>query len=327
MNVGNGLKRVKEMSENQSAGVGWLKFLAFVIILAVVVYSEYMFLSIIGIALPQGNNRFLAIVGAVATGMSVIVLLGAKLFWVTPGSQFIWSWAFMGLELGVMTMNDILGYALHLGPVDATLSWWQSVTPASPLIALLGWILMLFFDATQREKQKDMELVAKKQKKEREYLQAAHESEMDLRTDHLNMVTEQLRDAIKSQEAQARIKNHAARMVDRVLTDVSGIVAGDYTPISPTGQQPRQIAPASLANESPASTFVPEATCCDCGKTGNGSGWHFYGNAATNGHYRCPECAAKRDEDTEPTGFWNSVKEVFRNKDNDEDAGGVPAKK
>src|SRR5579872_92202 len=221
MNIGKW--KPKELSTTQSAAVNWIKAGAFVVILGVVIYSEFMFLSIIGVALPDGANRYLAIIGAVATGMSVLILLAAKLWWVTPGNQEIFSWCFMGFEVAVMAMNDMLGYQLHFGPVTGWLAGWQAITPASPLLALVGWIMMLFFDTAQAEKHADMDLAAKKNKKEREYIKAAHEAEMELRNDHLSMVTEQLRDAIKSQAAQARIQQHALRVVDRVLTDASGI--------------------------------------------------------------------------------------------------------
>ena len=250
---------VEDLSENQLAGITAIKLLGIGIIIAVVVYSEFLFLGIINVILPEGVVRFGAVAGAVATGISVVVLVGAKILWVTPGGQMLWSWTFMILEVAILALNDMLAYALHQGPVSGVLASWQAIMPAGPLMAMLGWIFMLFLDSSQVERHKDMELEAKRAKSERRYKEVSHRAEMHLKHAHLNQVTSRLQDVINSPEIQARIVAHAERMVDQVLTDVSGIASGStmtstsaLPPARPTivsAAQEAETAPPPFADE------------------------------------------------------------------------------
>lgn len=241
-------------SQNMSAAEIWMKVGAFIIVLAVVVYSEYLFIGIIIDILPTGINMIGAITGAVATGASVLALIGAKLVWIRPGSQYIWSWVFMGMEVVILGLNDMLAFALHAGHVTGFLAGWESITAAGPLAAMVGWIFIIFLDLAQVERQKDLELESKRLDAERKYTEAAHTAEMGLRHDHLNQVTARLQDVMNSDAIQMQIAEHAQRMVAKVLTDVSGISAGITNAVQPPTQQPpKQI---SMAQE--ASTDVPQ---------------------------------------------------------------------
>lgn len=262
-----------ERGETSLAAAGFIKFIVFIIIIGVVIYSEFMFISIIQVALPGGLGKSLALVGAVATGASVLTLVAAKLLWITPGGQLLWAWIFTGIEIAVMLMNDILAFALHQGPVTDQLAWWLQVTPASPVIALVGWILVLMLDTAQRERHRDQELEAKKNKAERRYKEAAHKAEMDLRADHLNQVTGKLQDVMQSTAIQQQIQGHAEKMVARILTDVSGINA--ITSSSPTPLQ----APKQMSAAQEASTDVPSE------KEGFSLLQAFGGLISGNGHH------------------------------------------
>lgn len=253
--MANGLQRkARELSENEQAAVGFIKFFAFLIVVGVVIYSEYMFLGIIGGILPDGISKVAAVIGAVATGASVLCLIGAKLFWVTPGAQIIFSWLFMGIEVAIMFMNDTLAYALHNGHVTGVFASWLQITPASPVFALVGWVIILLLDRSQRERHRDMEMEAKIAKSERKYIEAAHAAEMELRNKHLDQVTSRLQDVMASDAIQQQIMAHAERMVARVLTDVSGISAN--VPMNGTtprivSSQPMQLAQTAQTSETP----------------------------------------------------------------------------
>ncbi len=238
-------KASDEPGENAKAAAGIIKVIVFLILIGVVVYSEYMFIGIISVILPDGVNKIGALIGAVATGASVLTLVAAKLLWITPGGQMVWSWIFTGCEVFILILNDMLAYALHYGAATGILAGWQQITPASPVFALIGWILILLLDRAQRERHRDMELEAKKAAAERKYKEAAHRAEMELRGNHLNQVTGRLQEVLSSDAIQMQIMRHAEQMVARVLTDVSGITAINYTPT-----QQAQIPEKSLAQQS-----------------------------------------------------------------------------
>lgn len=213
------------LSENQKAAANFIKFFVVLVILGVVVYSEIMFIGIVGVLFPTGVLRIAAIIGAVATGASIMLLYAGKSHWFTPGSQLIAAWIFTGMEVTVMVLNDILAYSMHGGTVDSYLQIWQEFTPASPVIALVGWVIITYLDVSERERHKDMEMEAQRNQAEREYTIAAHEATITLKEQHLKQVTARLQDVLSSDAVQAQIAQHAQRMVAQVLTDVSGINA------------------------------------------------------------------------------------------------------
>lgn len=246
-------KRTTKRSVNMTTAEKWIKLGAFFIVVAVVVYSEYLFIGIIIDILPTGVGMIGAIMGAVATGASVLALIGAKLVWIRPGSQYFLSWAFMAVEVIILALNDMLAFALHNGNVPAWLALWESITAAGPLAAMVGWIFIIFLDTAQVERQKDLELESDRKDAEREYVVAAHTAEMELRHNHLEQVTARLQDVMASDAIQIQIAEHAQRMVAKVLTDVSGISAG-ITSI-PQAQLP---APKQMVMAQEASTPVQE---------------------------------------------------------------------
>lgn len=251
-------KSSDEPGENALASAGIIKVIVFLILIGVVVYSEYMFIGIISVILPDGVNKVGALIGAVATGASVLTLIAAKLLWITPGGQMVWSWIFTGCEVAILILNDMLAYALHYGAASGFLAGWQQITPASPVFALIGWILILLFDRAQRERHQDMELESKKARAERRYKEAAHKAEMELRGNHLNQVTGRLQEVLASDAIQQQIMKHAEQMVARVLTDVSGITSVNYTPSQQQQFPPAQQLPASFAQQSSTPAQSPE---------------------------------------------------------------------
>lgn len=252
------MRKTKQLSENQKSIGGFIKFGVVLIIIGVVLYSEIMFLGIISVIFPQGVLRLGAIVGAVATGMSVLALYAGKSHWFTPGSQLLAAWIFTGVEIAILVMNDILAYSLHNGHVDGYLALWQSVTPASPVVALVGWGVILFLDRAQQERHKDMEMEAQKADKEREYTIAAHDAEMSLRSSHLAQVTAQLENVMASDAVQRQIAEHAQRMVARVLTDVSGLNALSHSSAPALPRIVESEKPVSLAKTSTQSAVEEE---------------------------------------------------------------------
>jgi hypothetical protein len=250
--------KLVELSENQKAATTFIKFFVVLVVLGVIGYSEFMFLNIVSVLFPTGIAAIGAIIGAVATGCSVALLYAGKSHWFTPGAQLLAAWIFTGVEVCTLIMNDVLAYAIHDGNVDSWLAIWQTITPASPVFALIGWIVVTNLDTSTQERHSEMEMEARKSAKDREYREMAHAAEMDVKTEHLNQVTEYLKDVMASAPVQAQIQAHAARMVAGILTDVSGIQANlsaaptTITPLPSAQQLPAQLAQTSSV--SPVST-------------------------------------------------------------------------
>lgn len=250
--------KLMELSENQKAATGFIKFFVILVVLGVIGYSEFMFLGIVSVLFPTGVAAVGAIIGAVATGCSVALLYAGKGHWFTPGAQLLAAWIFTGVEVVTLIMNDILAYALHSGHVDGYLGLWQAITPASPVFALIGWIVITYLDIATRERHRDLEMEARKSAKDREYKELAFNAEMEVKTEHLSQVTEYLKDVMASATVQAQVQMHAQRMVAGILTDVSGIQAALSSPAKEvTGTLASGQNPISLAQT--ASTPLPVA--------------------------------------------------------------------
>jgi hypothetical protein len=160
----------------------------------------------------------------------VIALYAGKSKWFHPGPQLIAAWIFTGVEVAVLILNDILAFSLHNGTVDGYLALWYAITPAGPVIALVGWGIILYLDPARAEKHLDMQIERKKADMERNYELAAFHAQMQIRTSHLNQVTAQLDNVMSSPAVQRQIAEHANRMVAQVLTDMSGIHAMSHMP-------------------------------------------------------------------------------------------------
>src|SRR5690349_16600689 len=106
------------LSKNQQAAQGAIKFASALIIVSVVFYAEIMYLQVVSTAFPNGIFRGLAVFGAVASGLSVLVLVLAKLFWFPPGGQTIWSWCFTAIETLILVLNLILSFELAWHTLD-----------------------------------------------------------------------------------------------------------------------------------------------------------------------------------------------------------------
>src|SRR5436305_8281979 len=126
----NKLKGVK-LSSNQQAIRGLAILFAVLVIVGVVGYSEVMFLQVIGRAFPDGFFKVVAMMGGVATGLSVLTLLLAKAYWFRPGSQLVAAWVFTCVEVLILLFNVLLSFALVSGPLKASdpMAVWYGLCP------------------------------------------------------------------------------------------------------------------------------------------------------------------------------------------------------
>lgn len=126
-----------------------------------VVYGDIMFLQVISKAFPQsGLMQALAYAGAITTAVSALCLPIAMHWWFHPGLQFIWGVIFWLLDIAALGLNSMLAYQLAMGGLDSSLSVWAVLSPATPLLAVIGWGLAFLFDPSHQERQARAEMRA-----------------------------------------------------------------------------------------------------------------------------------------------------------------------
>jgi hypothetical protein len=248
------MSQANQPSENSKAIVGAIKFFAACIILAAVVYSEVLFLGIIGNLFPSGPLAIGAMIGAVTTGLSIIALCLGKSHWFRPGQQLIVAWIFTGIEVGVLIMNDILAYQLHTGAqvclqevagkcvqmgvqLDQFTSMWRLFCVATPALSLVGWILLFYFSPERTIMHKRMELEDRQQKAKIDLDTTVHRKAMDFHYRAIDMVGSGMEAQI--QQLLGPVTELAARQkLAQIASDLTG------THISHnqlTGNSPKQI--------------------------------------------------------------------------------------
>jgi len=117
-----------------------------------VLYGDIMFLQIVGVAFPQsGIGASMAIAGALVTALSAIVLPVALHWWFAPGLQFIGGMIYWAADIAALTLNSMLAFQVASGlPLDSLMLVWRTWSPATPLLAVVGWGLMYLLDQSHK---------------------------------------------------------------------------------------------------------------------------------------------------------------------------------
>ncbi len=122
-----------------------------IIILLGVGFSDVIYFMMVSTMFPDaGMMQGIAFAGAITTALSVLLLYHGKKKIFRPGKQVWTAWAFTGVEILVMISNDILYFAkMNGGSLDAFMSFWRVFCPAAPVISVLGWLLISYFDPSR----------------------------------------------------------------------------------------------------------------------------------------------------------------------------------
>lgn len=126
-------------------------FMAALTYAGAVIYGDVMFLQIVSDTFMSGILGNLAWAGAITTAASALALPLALHFWFAPGVQFWGGIIFWLLDVAVLALNAMLAYALASGgPVDPLLAGWHGLSPATPLLAVVGWGVMFLLDPSHK---------------------------------------------------------------------------------------------------------------------------------------------------------------------------------
>lgn len=233
----------QRVSRNAKAMTSSVKFSAYAIIVLVVLYADVMFVSLMWSAFPGGFLTIAAIGGAFATGLSVIALVIGKSRWFRPGGQLIWAWAFTVMELAVSMLNVTVSVLKATNQPLGYLSIWMDCAPATPIVALVGWMFILFLDREREQMHEQMEMQDDLADMEREHERNVHEARMEIKQTALSQQKEYMKSYLNDAAVQDVLR---AGSLDITRAIVSEIIQRPIMPTLPTGPVVPSLPPAPV---------------------------------------------------------------------------------
>lgn len=207
-------------SANKIAAKGLAKILAVIIILAVSLFGDVMYIIEMSKAFSKDPMLLMfCYLGAIVGFLSVGYLLLGKSVAFEPGAQMICAWIVFAAELLIIALNIILVFSHN---PTGFMAAWAFISPATPVAHLLGVSMLFFLDPEHVERQRDKELKSRMRQLDREHTIAMAEARMTVKQKQLAYTVRELDNAVNSDESQARIAQHAISMNDAILTEMSG---------------------------------------------------------------------------------------------------------
>jgi hypothetical protein len=241
---------------NKNAIVGIVKFFAALIIIGGITYSEILFLGIVSSLFPSGPMMIGAMLGAVTTGVSILVLCLGKSHWFRPGTQLIVAWIFTGVEIAVLILNDILAYQIHQGgTLDQYMASWRLFCVAAPVISIVGWVLIFYFDPQRAITHRRMEMEDNQSRSQIDFETMMHRKVMQFQYRSVDMVSSQMEAQIAKKLGPV-VEQAAAQQLARIASQLTG------SHISPTELGSPQISagnPKVVESNPPAISHNPVA--------------------------------------------------------------------
>jgi hypothetical protein len=156
--------------------------------------------------------RIWGILGMVALEISAAALPVALHFWTHEPGQRMAAFAFYGLDLGLILLNVVLDFALTAGEA---LPAWLNVylfygAPVTPIIAGLGWSVLLLMDPAQRQR-------------------AMIET---LRASTMKVLSGKISEAARAADVTLQVDQAAAEMTRSIVADALGIQTSAVRPFN-----------------------------------------------------------------------------------------------
>ena len=234
-------------SANTKATRGLMIGLSALVVLSVSGYGTVIYIQLMGKVFPTGPLQIACYMGAAANLVLMLVLLVGKFVWFRPGAHEIASWIVTGVELLVVILNMILSYQLASGqPLQSFLAAWYYLAPVSPVFSMVGAIVLIMTSSELRKKHHEMEIEERKDRAESEFGMAMHTAEMEVKTQYLGFVKNNLVDELNAPERQLEMKRHASVLVAQVLSGLSGLSS---VPRLSSGPGPQSALPAPASAE------------------------------------------------------------------------------
>lgn len=226
-------ERAATLSKNQKAMAGLVQIVAYVVIAAVVLYCDIQFIQVMWKAFPDGIVKIFSLIGAVATGASVLALIGAEAFWFSRGPQMLFGWIFTAIEVVISGCNVILSFEMSAGHVDQFMQIWLGICPATPIVAALCWIVIFNLDQSQKARHDHREMQDDIAEADREHTRSVHESKMALKTRYLESTVTYLDQIAGDPRIQAGLEAGAWKFATEQLRELTGIMMPSQAPQLP----------------------------------------------------------------------------------------------
>jgi len=223
---------MKEDGANLKAAKGLTKVIAVVIILAVAGFGDVMYIQAMSSKFPSGGPLLvMCYVGAFTSFLAVMYLLIGKSMAFRPGAQMIGAWVVFVAELLIIALNILLVFTSH---ATGLMGAWAYISPATPVMHMLGVALLYFLDPDLALKHHAMEMHERMQKSEREVEELTHQARIDLRKKQVEHVSKSLEEAVNSPESLSYIQQFGYKINMELLTELTGMSSATFrTPVSP----------------------------------------------------------------------------------------------
>jgi hypothetical protein len=236
-------KKSTEMTKNAQAVRTIAKVISVIILVLGVIYAETMYLSVVEKSFPEGFLRVFAMAGAIVGGLSVLLLLLAKSYWFTEGLQLVFAYCFTGVEVLLMVLNILVAFDTVGGAAKD--SWLQIVnqyvSPATPVIAIIGWTIIWSLDASSKRRHAQANLEEEQADAEQEYSRDVALAGLNLRKKFLTVVTSNMEEELQSAHVRRQAQIAASQMAAEALSEVVGM------PVAPRiGREELQALPAGM---------------------------------------------------------------------------------
>jgi hypothetical protein len=207
-------------SDGAKALRGAAKLIAVVVILAVSAFGDVMYIiEIQKLFKNQGILLVFCYIGGVAGFLSVCYLLIGKSAVFRPGGQMLASWFVFGMELIVIALNVMYVFTGdHTGPLAA----WGYLSPATPVLHMLGIAIVYYLDPELKVKHKKMELQAKIEQAQDEYEFAITMAKLQVMHGQLGHLTKGLTAAGNNETTVTAMEEHANTLNDQLITELTG---------------------------------------------------------------------------------------------------------
>jgi hypothetical protein len=238
---------------NKNAIIGICKFFAAVILIGGVVYSEILFLGIVSNLFPTGPMAIGAMLGAITTGASILLLVLAKSHWFRPGNQLMVAWIFTAVEITVLILNDILAYQIHQGgQLDQYMASWRLFCVAAPVVSVVGWILLFYFDPQRSITHRRMEMEDNVAKSQIDFQSRMHMRTMALRIKAADMALAKFEEKVEH-KLEYQLDVAAAKYSARVASELTGEHVSHTDLLGPASSAPQISSPKVVESNPPAS--------------------------------------------------------------------------
>lgn len=231
-------------------GMKWLgRLIAIISILVVAAFGDVMYIVLMSNKFPSGPLLIVCYLGAITSFLCTVYLLIGKSTLFSPGPQMAFSWIVLAVELVLIAMNIVLVFS-GSNASQLTEAWSMWVAPITPVINLVGIIVLYFLDAEQVEKHEDMEMHAELRKQARDYDKAVATAKLALQYKQLDYLTSELERATDNPATLATLRDHANEMSNALLTSLTGRSYARPTKVVEANPTTPQLQQASFAQTS-----------------------------------------------------------------------------